>query len=154
MGKFLPVFLTFILQLCGVKIFRDVGEQVEGPLAATYIFLFAIFLLLWDIRLYPNSLRKLGLFQYFVEFLIAQFLFENILLDFWFPLEVTLLLLPLELASTVEEMLTTYANLACGPLCEGLRDERAGLVLSYVLSVFFLIAVLHATRAIDLRELE
>ncbi|KAJ8939242.1 hypothetical protein NQ318_015200 [Aromia moschata] len=137
------------------KFFREPSDVGTGPLVATYVFIFSVFLLLWDIRLYPKSLRKLGrLCQCFIEFVIAAFLFENILMDFWFPLEIGVLALPQKAAGLIEDLLATGSWNCPTSLCDGLRSEQTGYVLSYLLSFFFLFAVLQATRAIDLRELE
>lgn len=60
MGSFLPVFLAFILNSYGIYIFLEPKLPGCGPFLSLIIFMFAAFVLLWDIRLYPKSLRKLG----------------------------------------------------------------------------------------------
>lgn len=57
MGKFAPVFLAYILNCFGVNIFREATPGCE-PLISCLIFLAAVFFLLWDMKLYPTSLRK------------------------------------------------------------------------------------------------
>ncbi|KAJ8921109.1 hypothetical protein NQ315_015907 [Exocentrus adspersus] len=154
MGQLVPVLVAYLLLCFGIQYFREPREVGNGPLVSSYIFMFAAFLLLWDIRLYPKSLRRLGIIsQAIVEFLIASFLFENIMVDFWFPLEVVVLASPAKLADGLEEMLQT-GDWSCDGVCEFLRDETTSFAVSYILSIFFVLAVLHSTRAIDLRLLE
>lgn len=75
------------------------------------------------------------------------------MVDFWFPLELVVLRAASVLADFLEEMLQS-GSWPCDTVCDVLRNEYTSYVASYMLSVFFLLAVLHATRAIDLRELE
>lgn len=170
MGQLIPVFIAYLLLCFGIQYFREPKEVGPGPLVSSYIFMFAAFLLLWDIRLYPRSLRKLGFisqciievsFHYlyqnvcdymFFQFLVASFLFENIMVDFWFPLEAVILSSAPKSADLLEEMLQS-GNRPCDMVCDVLRNKWSSYVASYCLSLFFLLAVLHATRAIDLREL-
>lgn len=60
MGLFLPVFLAFILNSRGYFIFVAAKLPGCGPYLSMLVFMFAAFILLWDVRLYPTSLRKLG----------------------------------------------------------------------------------------------
>lgn len=60
MGKFTSVFSALILRFVGYNIFTEPKTLGEGPLLSSYFFLFACFLLLYDLRLYPRSLRPLG----------------------------------------------------------------------------------------------
>ncbi|XP_023310644.1 uncharacterized protein LOC108909324 [Anoplophora glabripennis] len=154
MGQLVPVFAAYLLLCFGIQYFRRPREVGPGPLVSSYIFMFAAFLLLWDIRLYPSSLRRLGIIsQCIIEFLVASFLFENIMVDFWFPLELVVLGASWALADLLEEMLQS-GSWTCDVVCDVLRTEKSSYAASYMLSLFFLLAVLHATRAIDLRELE
>lgn len=75
------------------------------------------------------------------------------MMDFWFPLEAALMSAPAKLAEHVEELLQT-GEWSCEAFCEFLKDESTGLIASYVASTDFLIIVLHAIRAIDLRALQ
>ncbi|KAG5880429.1 hypothetical protein JTB14_019939 [Gonioctena quinquepunctata] len=153
MGKFLSVYFAFVAASTNVHIFRDTQDAAPGPLMSTYIFLFSFVMLLWDLTLYPESLRKLGfLSQLLIEFFIAAFLTESIMIDFWFPLEkVTMGVFP-KTADSIDDMLST-GEWKCENLCGTLRSQGLGYVVSYCISLFFLLAVLHATRVIDLREL-
>lgn len=60
MGNLIPVFVAFVLNCCGVYLFIDPKLSGCGPYVSMLIFNFAVFLLLWDVRLYPTSMRKLG----------------------------------------------------------------------------------------------
>ncbi|XP_074031042.1 uncharacterized protein [Leptinotarsa decemlineata] len=155
MGKLLAVALALILVCNGQQIFRETVPIEAGPLLSLYTFMAAIFLLLYDLRLYPTSLRKLdGFGQTFIEFLVSAFLMENIMLDFWIPL----------IATITQEMLPNFADFLdetmldkdwnCADFCDFIKSDTFATVISYVLSIFFLIAVLHAIRAIDLRAFE
>lgn len=59
MGKCAPVFLAYVQNCFGVNIFRENTPGCE-PLVSCLIFLTGLFFLLWDMRLYPTSLRKLS----------------------------------------------------------------------------------------------
>ncbi|CAH1183505.1 unnamed protein product [Phaedon cochleariae] len=155
MGKFFAVLPALLLILAGYQVFRKSADAGNGPLVSTYIFLTALFLLLYDLRLYPKQLRKLdGPFQTVIEFLIAAFLMENIIMDFWFPIEsvINKEILP-RIAELIEESFK-QRDWDCQTVCEVFRSETTALVCSYFLSIFFLLAVLHAIRAIDLRALQ
>lgn len=78
---------------------------------------------------------------------------ENIMLDFWFPLEIMAMDGLINLSDQIEELLQ-YGNWTCEGICDYLKSDNAKMTASYVLSVFFLLAVLHAVRAIDLRALK
>ncbi|CAH0557844.1 unnamed protein product [Brassicogethes aeneus] len=153
MGKFWPACVAFVITCTGTTVFREPDDTSEnGPLASCYIFMFSVFLLLWDLRVYPRTLRKQwNLFQFIIEFCIAEFIMEQLLFDFWFPLEKSLIAAIPKLGEYIEKgfkKLGQDINLEC------FKSDKVGNYASYTLSIFFLIAVLHATRAIDLRILE
>ncbi|XP_023025297.2 uncharacterized protein [Leptinotarsa decemlineata] len=153
MGKFLSVYFAFAAISMNVHIFRENQVTGPGPLISTYIFLFAFVLLLWDLTLYPKSLRTLGtITQFAIEFLIATFLTESIMIDFWFPLETVAMDILPKSADFIDDMLNT-GEWRCESLCEVLRGQALGYLVSYLLSMSFLLSVLHATRVIDLRAL-
>lgn len=78
---------------------------------------------------------------------------ENLVIDFWFPLEIVAMASPEKLAVNIEDLLEQGGGWTCGRFCEFLKSENTPFVISYTLSVFFLVAVMHAVRAIDLRAL-
>lgn len=68
MGNLAAVTAAFILRTYGINIFREPKDVGGGPLFSSYFFLFASYLLLYDLRLYPKSLRALGkLSQFIIE---------------------------------------------------------------------------------------
>ncbi|KAG5864509.1 hypothetical protein JTB14_030340 [Gonioctena quinquepunctata] len=137
MGKLIAVTLALLVTCSGQQIFRETTIFESGSVVSMCIFMTALFLLLYDLRLFPSSLRKLdGLGQIFIEFLVAVFLIENIMMDFWIPL----------LATTTQEVSPAIADL----LDEKLR-ERDWNCFEFC---DFLRTVLHAIRAIDLRALQ
>ncbi|CAH1183506.1 unnamed protein product [Phaedon cochleariae] len=153
MGKFMAVLASFAAISMNFQIFRETQDAGPGPLLSTYIFLFAFFLLLWDLTLYPKTLRQLGrISQFFMEFLIATFMTECIMIDFWFPLEKMVMNIPAKMADVIDDMLSS-GEWRCDTLCDTLRSQALTYVVSYAVSVSFLVAVLHATRVIDLRAL-
>ncbi|GJQ86575.1 hypothetical protein Trydic_g7812 [Trypoxylus dichotomus] len=152
MGKCAPVFLAYVLNSFGVNIFREIVPGCE-PLISCLIFLTAVFFLLWDMRLYPSSLRKLSRCgACVIEFLIAAFLMEHIMTDFWFPLESSLMSLLPKIAAAEEDLLQQGGWKSTGVFAP-LRYNGTQVIASYMLSIFFLFAVMHATRMIDLRLL-
>nr|CAI5869752.1 unnamed protein product [Callosobruchus analis] len=72
---------------------------------------------------------------------------ENLMIDFWFPLEGAVSELPSKMADGLDEIIT------CGSLCEALRSDKTKVAASYMMSGLLLLMVLHATRMIDLRKL-
>ncbi|KAJ8971127.1 hypothetical protein NQ314_000859 [Rhamnusium bicolor] len=154
MGKLLPIFAVTIILSNGFFIFRDQDEPYKGNVVIPcYIFLFSLFLLLCEMRIYPKSLRKLGrLGQTIIEYFIATFIMENLLTDFWIPLETQLLIGLAKLSVQLEETLQSF-DIVCGAVCDVLGSEMAGLAARTILSLFFLLAVLQATRAIDFGQL-
>ncbi|KAI4464254.1 flavin monoamine oxidase [Holotrichia oblita] len=86
------------------------------------------------------------------QFLTAAFLMEHIMTDFWFPLESSLMALLPKIAAAEEELLK-QGGWESGGIFTPLKYNGTQVVASYMLSLFFLFAVLHATRVIDLRLL-
>ncbi|XP_060517256.1 uncharacterized protein LOC132696458 isoform X1 [Cylas formicarius] len=152
MGMFWASLTVSGLNAAGIQIFRVPRVIGNGPLMSLYIFILSLFLLLWSVRIYPRNIRKLGRAQFFFEFLIAQFIMESLIIDFWFPLELNLLNLLFRLSEELEEMLA-QGDWVCETLCDWLKGEAAGYLISYALSSSFLVASLHATRVIDMRTL-
>lgn len=77
---------------------------------------------------------------------------EVIMNDFWWPLEDSVIKFLPKIADFEKEILR-HSGLEFGGILQILRDENARVIASYVLSLFFLLAALHATRFIDLRLL-
>ncbi|CAG9854379.1 unnamed protein product [Phyllotreta striolata] len=149
MGKFLAVFLAYVLMCNQCLIFRDPDANYAGPKLSSYVFLTAVCILLYDLRLYPKRLRKLDhLSQNIVEFFIAMFAMELVLQDFWYPLINGLVALLLHGAEKME-YLSDYEYLS-----DSLKDPSTVDRITYILSLFFLLSVLHAVRAIDFRALQ
>lgn len=171
MGHLIPVLAAFILNCCGICLFIDPKLSGCGPYLSTLIFNLAVFVLLWDIRLYPTSMRKLGTccssilqvsnikcrkaFNFFIlsfQFFIAALITEHLVADFWLPLEEDVMHLLPKIAD-VEEELLRQGGFEIDAITEFLRKEETQIAASYLLSLFFLLCVLHATRIIDFRLL-
>ncbi|XP_017776883.1 PREDICTED: uncharacterized protein LOC108562896 [Nicrophorus vespilloides] len=154
MGYFAPTFLAFILNSCGIYIFHESTKPGCEPLVSCLIFLVAVFLLLWDMRLFPSSLRKLWRCgAYFFQFIISAFLMEHIMNDFWFPLEASMFAFFPKIAQFEDDILKQSGWTSSGVL-QILKCDLANVVASYALSLFFFFGVLHATRVIDFRLLK
>lgn len=72
--------------------------------------------------------------------------------DFWTPLEAFITGSLVKIAD-LETDLLAQSDWESEGIFQFLRCELAGVIASYLLSIFFLIAVLHATRYLDLRLL-
>lgn len=101
--------------------------------------------------------RKIGNSKFTVknvycQFMFATFLMEAIMNDFWWPLEASCIALLPKIADFEKEVLK-QSGLDIGGVLQVLRAEIAGVLISYFLSIFFLVCALHATRIIDLRLL-
>lgn len=85
------------------------------------------------------------------QFLCTQVMFEYLLADFWFPVEESFSCL---ITHTVETLDQWDQMESMKSLLETLKCETTGIVCSYILSCFFLLAALHATKVIDVTILE
>ncbi|XP_057671424.1 uncharacterized protein LOC130903377 [Diorhabda carinulata] len=154
MVALIGVVIGFMLIIFNDEIFQY-SPPPPGPLVSSYLFLLALFLLLCELEVYPASLRKLGtIFQNIIEMFIAAFIAEIIIVGFWFPLEANVMRALEKSADVIEELVWSDNYWNCDTLCNILRSRIARYVVSYMLSAFFLIIVLHASRAIDLRALD
>ncbi|XP_028128267.1 uncharacterized protein LOC114324601 [Diabrotica virgifera virgifera] len=154
MGKFLAVSSAYLLICSGYQIFRVPFDPLIQYLIPFYIFLTAVFLLLYDLRLYPKPLRKLDkLSQTAVEFLVAVFLMENIILDFWIPLQDGTASVTYTLAEKLDEI-NYYEFYPLRIITEILETSIFNTCVIYILSIFFLLSCLHAIRAVDFRALD
>lgn len=91
--------------------------------------------------------------MYFFQFFIACFLMEHIVNDFWIPLEEAAIAFLPKLAE-YEEYILKQSGFNSDVVTGFLKDEQICMCMSYVLSLFFFIGVLHATRIVDLRLLK
>lgn len=170
MWRFIPLFLVHLLKTLGLFIFRDMPEETrEGVgVKAAGIFRTSVMLLLYRLKLYPKSLRKLGKYMQviievnrkwlvvlrvmsFFQFFLSLFVVEHLEADFWVPLDKTLKLTLAKVAQVAEDTLRPMGE-ECSQYCQYLSNEWAGVIASYVVSLFFLASVLHGTRMIDFRE--
>lgn len=72
--------------------------------------------------------------------------------DFWLPLDAAIAAFLPKVADFEKDILSQGGYEGEGIL-QCLREENAKVVASYLMSIFFLISVLHATRMVDLRLL-
>ncbi|KAL1496926.1 hypothetical protein ABEB36_007977 [Hypothenemus hampei] len=152
MGMFFPCLFASILNASVLQIFRKPVYISNGPLMALYIFIFTTFILLWSIRLYPSSLRKIGKLHFLIEFFVAEFLMEDLIIDFWFPLE-KFFLDGLPIVAQYIDDWALVGDWSFDAITDFLRSETCGFYVSYSLALFFLLATLYASRVIDLRTL-
>lgn len=73
--------------------------------------------------------------------------------DFWWPLEASFFALLPKIADFEKEVLRQSGLDNIGGVLQVLRLDIAAIVVSYLLSIFFFLCALHATRIIDLRLL-
>ncbi|XP_022901024.1 uncharacterized protein [Onthophagus taurus] len=150
MGRCGPVFLAFLLSCFGINIFIKERSGCE-PLISSLIFLTSIMVVLWQLRLYPASFRKLSIhFLYVVEFFFSAFLMEHLMVHFWTPLEERMTEF-LPKISDFEDEILKQGGWACGGLFTFLRWDETLVGASYLLSLFFLFGALHGIRALDFR---
>ncbi|CAG9772020.1 unnamed protein product [Ceutorhynchus assimilis] len=148
MGMLIPCLLAAILNGCAMQLFREPIKIGDGPLLALYMFIFSAFLLLWSVRIYPGNLRKIGRMQCLLEFFIAEFIMEAMIVDFWFPLEKNIHdALPV-LAQNIEDWLSS-GDFSADATMDFLKGETLPFLISYALAVFFLLAILQASRVVD-----
>ncbi|VEN52919.1 unnamed protein product [Callosobruchus maculatus] len=156
MTNLFSVFVSYLSLSLGYQIYRSPPEVEESaPFLSLLIFLTTLLLLLVNLDIYPSSLRRLGWFGMlivedacvFFQFLLSYFVMENLMIDFWFPLEGAVTQLPSKIADGLDEIVT------CGRVCDGLRSDNTKVAASYMMSGILLLMVLHATRMIDLRKL-
>lgn len=102
---------------------------------------------------YALVLVNIFLFLFIFKVLVAAFIAEGMTVDFWLPLEAAAMENVPKLADLIDDMLSND-DWKCDVLCNTLRNTTTRYVVSYSLSIFFLMAVLHATRIIDLRVLD
>ncbi|XP_050306681.1 uncharacterized protein LOC126743571 [Anthonomus grandis grandis] len=152
MGMFFPCLAAACANGAAIKIFREPTTTSNGPLFSLYIFIFTCFLLMWSVRIYPGNLRKVGKLQFIVEFLISDFLMQNLIIDFWFPLETLVMEGLPNLGQTIDDWVAV-GDWNAEVITDLLKNESAGFYASYFMSTFFLIITLHACRIIDLRTL-
>lgn len=74
-------------------------------------------------------------------------------MNIWFALEIIAMNGLDNLAEYIEDMVQS-TNWNCDTFCEYLRSDKAKMAVSYNLSIFFLLTVLHAIRAVDVRHLK
>lgn len=68
MAHLVSAALAFTLVYLGKTIFREVPDYKDnGRLASCYVFLIAIFFLLWYYGTYPNSFRRNWFIQFWLE---------------------------------------------------------------------------------------
>lgn len=150
--SYAPGLLVLALNLDGIRIFKEPKAPCTGPFLSTVLFMLAEFFLLTNCPLYPNCLRKLwGCGRIFIQFVITEYLFEFILIEVWFPMEDATTSFMTSLIDSVEQ---TEGLEILKPVMEMLKCESSAIVASYFLSTFCLIAVLHATKLIDVRILD
>lgn len=88
-----------------------------------------------------------------IQFLVCQYLMELSIIQFWFPLESTIVESLPKLADSLNEIMQKV-QLNSQTIDDILKSDITPMVFSYLLSGFFLITALHATRVINLCELE
>lgn len=89
---------------------------------------------------------------YFIQFFVATILTEHLVSDFWLPLEEdTMHLLPK--IAEIEAELLKQGGFECETITEFLKQEQTQIAASYILSLYFLLSVMHATRVVDIRLL-
>lgn len=81
-----------------------------------------------------------------------MFFMEVIMNDFWLPLDAAMGVFLPKVADFEKDILEKGGWEGEGIL-QFLREDNAKVVASYLLSIFFLLAVLHATRIVDFRLL-
>lgn len=86
------------------------------------------------------------------QFLIATFLMEHMMNDFWFPLETNVMGALPKIADYETEILG-QSGWECEGIMQIFRSETSGIIASYLLSLFFFFGAMHATRIIDFRLL-
>ncbi|XP_057671445.1 uncharacterized protein LOC130903394 [Diorhabda carinulata] len=154
MGKFLSVIICYLLICSGYQFFREYTRVSDESMWPSYIFLTSVLLLLYDLRLYPKTLRKLDKYsQITIEFLVALFLMEHILYDFWFPLETGTEMALIKLADKIDESKIENVQ-QFETVSESIKSSTCKIIAIYILSIFFLLSVLHAIRAVDFRALQ
>ncbi|XP_030746666.1 uncharacterized protein LOC115875380 [Sitophilus oryzae] len=153
MGMLLPCVTAAVLNGFALQLFREPAKVGDGPLMALYIFIFTGFILLWSLRLYPRNFRRLGKLHFIIEFLIAEFIMEQLVTDFWFPLEKWVLESLPALANHIEESLSE-TEWSADAILDLLKSHTLGFYVSYFMAIFFLLAALHASRTVDLRTLK
>lgn len=77
---------------------------------------------------------------------------EVLMNDFWWPLEASCISILPKIAD-FEQQILTQSGLSVTGILQLLRNDTAAVLTSYLLSIFFLLSSLHATRIIDLRLL-
>ncbi|KAK5646381.1 hypothetical protein RI129_004845 [Pyrocoelia pectoralis] len=158
MGRLLPVTLAVCMNANGIYIFRA-PENIECfPTQAYFMFLLAVFYLLWDIPLnpYPSCFRGLVKpVSVIIEFLVAVVMIEFLMADFWCPLQAKFVAFVPKIPDYINDAMNTIGVDAGNvtDYLEILKSEEALIASSYTLSAFFLLSILHACRVVDYRLL-
>lgn len=77
---------------------------------------------------------------------------EHMMNDFWFPLETNVMGALPKIADYEQEILG-QSGWECEGIMQIFRSETSGIIASYLLSLFFFLGSMHATRIIDFRLL-
>ncbi|XP_019878726.2 uncharacterized protein LOC109606632 [Aethina tumida] len=150
MGNFAPTALAFLLTYYGTMIFTKLEDEL---CTSCCIFLLTIFFLIWNCGINLKSLKRHWCLQLCIELLISKFTMEELLVQFWYPLEDTVLGVFPRLAINLETVLSEppfeyYVNM------DWLHGPITRALISILISSFLLVTILHVTRTIDLRGLE
>ncbi|KAF5298431.1 hypothetical protein FQR65_LT01209 [Abscondita terminalis] len=156
MGRIAPVLLACALNCGGVYIFRTPANLECFPYPAYLMFLTSIFYLLWNIPLnpYPSCFRDLVFpASLAVEFSVSCLLIEIAMTDFWCALQTKFVTFLPTIPDQIGDALNAI-GLDCSAITDALeflKTDEAQTVTAYVLSTFFLVSILHATRVVDFR---
>ncbi|XP_044751474.1 uncharacterized protein LOC123311514 isoform X1 [Coccinella septempunctata] len=152
MVGYAPALLAMALNLDGVHIFKEPRATNNGPYLSCFIFMIAVFIFATHLEIYPSHFRKLWWCgNMILQFLCTQLMFEYLLADFWFPVEESFSCL---ITHTVEVLDQWDQMESMKNVLEALKCETTGIVCSYLLSCFFLLAALHSTRVINFTLLD
>ncbi|XP_076271309.1 uncharacterized protein LOC143203076 isoform X2 [Rhynchophorus ferrugineus] len=86
-------------------------------------------------------------------FLMSEFFMEQLITDFWFPLEKCVLDSLPSAADRIEEWFSDDVE-KVDIITEKLRSKTVGYYVSYTMAISLLLGTLHASRTIDLRTLK
>lgn len=93
------------------------------------------------------------MFHFFLQFAVSMLLMEIIMNNFWFPLEIGFISFLPKVADFISETMYKH-GFTCTGVCDFaqmLKWPGTLLLASYLLSIFFFLCIVHATRVVDFR---
>lgn len=156
MARPLATLAAFVLSVIGVNMFGSNYDPASGcsELWASFIVKLGMYFLLLDVNLYQKNFKKLHHVPlFFYEMVTASFFIETVVHYIWMPIEKYLVQNVPKLVKCLCMNLVrrTISGQVFELIIKFTFSQSMMTFYCYMLSIMFVLCVLHATRSLDFR---